>query len=145
MVFFPNGYMKKPQSIHENVPLCMHGKMFSNYILETFCDLSRTSLRLGSCITTGMTLSRPWDNLRLWLWLDGPLRGHDVDFSGSDDDAPPLRQSPHATAFICQTNIDQRKPHQQHWPSSRPEQKGKSVRYLFLRRGAVWRHSVTLV
>lgn len=64
--------------------------------------------------------------------------------SGSDDDAPPLRQSPHAAAFICQTNIDQHKPHRQHWPSSRPERKGKSVRYLFLRHGAAWRHSVTL-
>lgn len=47
---------------------------------ETFCDLSRTSLRLGSYIMTGMTLSRPRDNLRLWLWPDGPFRGHDVEF-----------------------------------------------------------------
>lgn len=47
---------------------------------ETFCDLPRTSLCLRSYITTGMTLSRPWDNLRLWLWPGGPFRGHDVEF-----------------------------------------------------------------
>lgn len=41
--------------------------------------LSRTSLCLRSYITR-VTLSRPRDNLRLWLWMDGPLRGHDVDF-----------------------------------------------------------------
>lgn len=46
---------------------------------KTFCCLSRTSLRLHSYITR-VTLSRPRDSPRLWLWLDGPLGGHDVDF-----------------------------------------------------------------
>lgn len=75
-------FMKRFHLVHP-VNVLRFTKTFLFFILQdsskTFCGLSRTSLCLRSYITR-VTLSRPWDNPRLWLWLDGPLGGHDVDF-----------------------------------------------------------------